>query len=130
MEDQVREILLNGMSIPKFMAFYLASLLGAFIWLLIKTMEGIAKDPKTPKKFSLKHATKGLIKFVITLLVLPWAILYFPDYGPTILDTLFILPDGKTLIELNAGSAFVMGMSIDAFLRKIIASRLTKLPTQ
>ncbi len=131
MNEEVQKILLNEMPVVEFIAYYLASILGAFVWLFIKTIKAIYHDPDTPGTFKRKYMWRGIFKFIISLMILPWVIIYFTDYGPFILELMFKLPQENTHnhigIELNGGSAFVLGLSIDAFIRKITDNQFKKI---
>ena len=132
MNEEVRTILLNDMPVNTFVAYYIASLIGAFVWFVIKTFRGIWNDPDTPSRFSPKYFWRGLIKFGISILVLPWAVIYFPDYGPFILDGLFKFPgveDGEydLVIEMNAGSAALIGFFVDGGIRRLTHHRFKKI---
>jgi len=124
MDPEVQRILLNEMPVVEFIAYYLAALLGAFVWLLIKTFRAIYGDPDTPGHFDWRFMWRGIFKLVISVIILPWAIIYFSDYGPFILELMFKFPSDNQshqhlAIELNGGSAFLTGLGIDAFIRKV-----------
>lgn len=133
MEDDVRTILLNNMPVAQFVAYYLASLFGAFVWFLIKLLKGISTDRDTPQQFQWKYFWRGFLKFIISVLVLPWVVIYFPDYGPFFLKTLFQFPDVTTdelnnvVMEMNAGSAAIIGFFIDMGIRKLTHHKFKKL---
>ena len=131
MEDEVRTILLNGMPVVEFIAYYLAGLFGAFVWFLIKTLRAISKDPETAGRFQWRYFWRGFVKFILTLIILPWVVIYFEDYGPFIMQGLFGFPqlaEGQDLLmEINAGSAALIGFFLDMGIRKLTHHRFKKL---
>lgn len=133
MGDDVTRILMNDMPVAEFFAFYLAGLFGALVWFLIKTLRSISKDNNTPNKFEWRYVWKGAFKLLITIIILPWVVIYFPDYGPFIMEGLFNFPQmeeggGRDLImEMNAGSAAIMGFFLDAGIRKLTKGTFNKL---
>lgn len=133
MQEDVTRYLLNNMPVAQFFAYYLASLLGALVWFLIKTVNGIAKDKDTPSSFSWKYFSRGAAKFLISVLILPWAVIYFPDYGPFFLKLLFEFPAASAedlnnvIMQMNAGSAFLMGFFVDFGIRRITHKTFKKI---
>ena len=132
MEDGVKQILLNGLTVPEFLVLYGAAIAGAFVLLLIKMIKAIGKDARTPNKFSWRYTLKGFLKFLIAMIILPWLIIWFEDYAPVFMETLFFLPDygaesSHLSIELNWGSAFLVGMGIDGIIHKILKKKLSNL---
>lgn len=122
MNEEITKVLLNGMPLAVFIAYTLASYFGAIAWFLIKTVYAINRDPKTPPKFNKKYSYRGLFKLGITFFVLPWAVVYFEDYAPIILDLLFKLGESDSnelLVELTAGSSFILGFMMDVLIRRV-----------
>lgn len=133
MNDEITRYLLNDMPVAQFLAFYLSSLLGALIWFLAKTVYAIGYNAKTPAKFSPRHFWHGAAKFLLTVLILPWAVIYFPDYGPFLLTLLFEFPNASQdqldsiVMNMNAGSALIIGFLIDMIVRKATTNTFKRL---
>ena len=125
MDEEVTKILLNGMPLAEFKAYYLASLMGALLWFIIKTWRGVYADPSTPSTFSWRYFWRGLIKYGISVIALAWAVVYFSDYGPFLLKIFFQFPEvnpealDNVVMNMNAGSAFLLGFFVDFGIRKI-----------
>jgi len=136
MEDEVVRIWLNDMTLTEFKAYYIAAVLGAFLWFGVKTFKGIYGDPDTPNHWSWKYFWRGLAKFGISVIALAWAVIYFPDYGPFIMEGLFQFPQldasedhNHLIVEMDAGGAFLIGFFVDIGIRKITDKSLKKVMT-
>ncbi len=129
MDEEVKILLLNNMPVKEFLVFYGMALLGALVFLFTKIIMAIEKDSSTPREFSWKHTLRGFLKFIIAMIVLPWAVIWFEDYAPIFMKVLFTFPengDSHLNIGLNAGSAFLMGMSIDALVHTLLKNKFKK----
>lgn len=108
---EVFEIWLDGMSVGRFLAMYLAACAGMIIFFLDDVSKGIRKNPETPQGFSWKHFIKGMIRLIINLITLFFVIVNYKD----IMETIF-----QAQATLNGASALVAGISIDAIVKRLV----------
>lgn len=114
MDQEVKEILLNGMEIPFFIAMLLMAFAGAIVFFLWEVIKAIKYDIRTPKKFDFKTMLKmSFLRFLIALIVIPFSVIYFGDISKFIFQL-------KDPLEVNGFAAFMMGMSIDRFIEAIV----------
>jgi hypothetical protein len=117
MSPEIVEILLNGMSFEKFIGFYLIGATGALMFFLSSVYNAIKKDITTPMNFSWKYFMRGMIRIILALISLSFAIVYFSDFS----KHLFNLSDGQ-IVELNGFSALLMGVGIDDLWKKLLSA--------
>ena len=112
MEEDVVTILLNGIPLNQFIAFYIAGLVGAFISLGINIGQAVKNDKTTPKKFTLKKLKVKTIRWVTTLLLLAVGIIFNKEILGAALES-------ATTIELTLWSSLLVGMSTDQLGKKL-----------
>jgi len=117
-------ILLNGMPLAEFWVWYAVALAGAFVYLMSKVYHAINRDPDTPNTFSWRHLSRGLIKFIVAMILIPWGVIYYSDIFPILVDMVTmdsLLPEGVQLnAEINGFSAFLVGLGIDYGVHKVL----------
>ena len=107
MKEEVVNILLNGMSVPYFLAMYLAAWLGVLLFFLGHLLSAIKHNPETPGKFDWPTFWKmSGLRFVIGGVAMAFAIIYFKDFS----KLLFNIDTG---LQVNGMVAFFIGLSID-----------------
>lgn len=110
----------------EFLAYLLVSYLGVIAWVLVKSIRAMRRDPDTPDSFSARLFFVGILRTILSLLILPWAVVYFSDLVPFILKFLLTLPEGMEVpAEINGFSAFILGFVVDYLIDKLRA-RLNK----
>ena len=105
------------MSFEKFIGFYLIGATGALMFFLSSVYNAIKKDITTPMNFSWKYFMRGMIRIILALISLSFAIVYFSDFS----KHLFNLSDGQ-IVELNGFSALLMGVGIDDLWKKLLSA--------
>jgi hypothetical protein len=104
--DEVVKILLNGIPLTKFIAFYIVGLVGAIISFGINVGQAVRRDKSTPSKFKFSHLKIKFIRWVTTILLLAVGIVFNKE----ILGGVF---ESETSIELTLWSSLLVGMSTD-----------------
>lgn len=110
--DDVVKILLNGIPLSQFIAFYIAGLVGALITFGINIGQAVKKDVTTPNKFQLKKVRFRLVRWMTTLLLLAVGIVFHKEI-------LGVLLDSTTPIDLTLWSALLAGMGTDQLGKKL-----------
>jgi len=114
MNGEVKDILLNGMEIPFFIAMLLLSFAGVIVFFTIEVIKSIKYDMRTPKKFDFKTMIKmSCLRILLAIIVIPISIVYFGDMSKLI----FQITDP---LEMNGFVAFILGVSIDRLIDGII----------
>lgn len=106
MDEEVAGLLLNGMPLKQFIVFYLIAVGGALIFFLHNLYTSIKEDSSTPMTFKWRYFVKGLIRVVMSLVSLAFGIIFFGEISLIIFAT-------DQPVELNALSAFLMGVGVD-----------------
>jgi hypothetical protein len=129
MDEEVAGLLLNGMPLKQFIVFYLVAVGGALIFFLHNLYTSIKVDSSTPMTFQWKYFIKGLIRVIMSLVSLAFGIIFFTDISLIIFAT-------DQPVELNALSAFLMGVGVDRLwkgllgvgeeTRRAVAKRMTR----
>jgi TRAP-type C4-dicarboxylate transport system permease large subunit len=106
MEEDVVKILLNGIPISQFIAFYIAGLVGAIISFGINVGQAVKNDQSTPNKFQWNRLKIKAMRWVTSLLLLAVGIIFNKEILGAGLNS-------ETTIELTLWSAFLVGMGTD-----------------
>ncbi len=115
MEDitgEVAKILLNGIPLPKFIAFLIAGLVGSILAFGINVGQAVKKDESTPNTFKWNVLKVKVTRWVISLLTLVVGIIFNKEILGFGLDS-------ATPIELTLWSAFLVGMGTDQLGKKL-----------
>lgn len=115
--DDIVKILLNGIPLSQFIAFYIVGLVGAFISFGINVGLAVKKDAATPNKFSPRKLRFKLIRWATSLLLLAVGIVFNKEILAAGLES-------ASQIELKLWSALLVGMSTDQLGKTL--SRLKK----
>lgn len=104
--DDVVKLLLNGIPLHQFIAFYIAGLVGALITFGINVGQAVKNDTTTPNKFQLKKVKFKLVRWMTTLLLLAVGIIFNKEIFGAMLNS-------ETPIELTLWSSLLAGMGTD-----------------
>ena len=131
MNDDVARVVLNGMPLTDFIAFYGIAVFVSLIMFIMKIHRGIKVDAKTPNKFSWRHFFKGFTKLLVTLMAIAPAIIFFKDLSPFVLNLGLLgdVPEGvdiEIVADVNAFTAFLIGFGIDRVLNTVSEKYLKK----
>jgi len=117
------------MPFKQFIVFYLVAVGGVALFFLHNLYTSIKLDVSTPPTFVWKYFIKGLIRVVMSLLSLAFGIIFFKEISLIIFAT-------DQPVELNALSAFMMGIGVDRLwkgllgvsdqTRKAVAKKFTR----
>ena len=110
--NDVAKVLLNGIPLHQFIAFYIAGLVGALIAFGINVGQAVKNDTTTPNKFQLSKLKFRLIRWMTTLLLLAVGIIFNKEILGAMLDS-------TTPIELTLWSALLAGMGTDQLGKKL-----------
>lgn len=110
--NDVVSILLNGIPLSQFIAFYIAGLVGALITFGINVGQAVKKDTVTPNKFKFKKLRFRLIRWMTTLLLLAVGIIFNKEIFGAMLSS-------ETPIELTLWSSLLAGMGTDQLGKKL-----------
>lgn len=110
--DDVVKILLNGIPLAHFIAFYIAGLVGALIMFGINVGQAIKNDKTTPNKFQLKLVRFKMVRWMTTLLLLAVGIVFHKEI-------LGVMLDSSAPIDLTLWSALLAGMGTDQLGKKL-----------
>jgi len=102
----VLEILLNGIPLHQFFAFYIAGLVGIMISFGIHVHQSVKNDAATPNKFVWVKLKFKLIRWMTSLLLLAVGIVFNKEILAAGLES-------AAPIELKVWSAFLVGMGLD-----------------
>jgi len=110
--DDVVSILLNGIPLHQFIAFYIAGLVGAIISFGINVGQAVKKDASTPKKFNWKVLKVKSVRWMTTLLLLAIGIIFNKEILGAALNS-------EATIELTLWASLLVGMSTDQLGKKL-----------
>lgn len=108
----VVQILLNGISVSQFIAFYIAGIVGAIISFGINIGQAVKKNVATPNTFQWNRLKVKSVRWMTTLLLLAVGIVFNKEILGAALDS-------ASPIELTLWSALLVGMSTDQLGRKL-----------
>ena len=94
MNEDVVNVLLNGMPFAEFIGYYVWAFIGAMLLFWISVGKQIRSNPDTPNTWSWPHIRKGLSKMPLTMILLAIAIVF---WNPQISGMLFEEPTKLTL---------------------------------
>lgn len=120
MQDEFKELFLNGMSLSHFIFYYAMGLIGILMFFLVNLYSAIKTDPKTPPKWSWRAFLRGGIRLLLSLASLALAVLYFKELSPYIFNT----TDGIQ-IDINGFSSFMLGVLIDRLWKSLMSADKT-----
>lgn len=112
MEEDVVKILLNGVPLNQFIAFYIAGGVGAILSFAINVGEAVKKDKATPSKFQLSKLKLKALRILGAVISLAAGIVFWPQISGFLLSS-------ETPIELTLWSAFIVGMGADQLGKKL-----------
>lgn len=112
MEEDVVQILLNGIPLNQFIAFYIAGLVGAIISFGINVGQAVKKNTSTPSKFQWRTLKFKALRWVTSLLLLAVGIIFNKEILGAALES-------TSTIELTLWSSLLVGMSTDQLGKKL-----------
>lgn len=105
--EQLKEILLNGMSLPFFLAMLILALLGVGVFFAREVIHAIKYDNRTPEKFDFKTMFKmSALRIFIGLVVIAITIVYFGEISKLVFQV-------EQPLEINGFIAFSLGLGVD-----------------
>lgn len=116
MDNEVYQLLLNGMPIKEFLVYYIFGIAGALSFFLYSVWNAINEDSNTPSKFSWKFLLKGTIRVVLSLITLAFVVIYFKQISPFMFD----VTNTDVDVKINGFSAFLAGVSIDTIWKALL----------
>ena len=116
MQEEIAKILLNGVPLNQFIAFYIAGVIGAVVSYGFNVGMSMKKDATTPKKFSKTHFKVKIWRLVIAVISIAGRIVFNKE----ILG--FVLASDAS-IELTLWSAVLAGAGWDRFGKAITAKK-------
>lgn len=120
MNEDMQSILLNGMPIGVFLAYYLVGVFGIAFLFLSNLLKAIESDPSTPRTFKWIYFIKGLVRLVLALMALAFGIVYFSELMGYIAE----VPEGAE-VEITGFSALLVGISVDQLSKKLVSLSLS-----
>lgn len=107
MNNEIIDILLNGLSLPFFLAMYISALVGVLVFFIREVLQGLKYDNRTSTKFNWKTMWQmSALRILVGMIGIAVSIVYFPEMSK-------ILFQVEQPLEINGALAFIMGMSID-----------------
>lgn len=116
MNEEMQAVILNGMPLGQFVAYYLVGVFGIAFFFLSNLLKAIETDPTTPRTFQWIYFVKGLIRVVLALMALAFGIVYFSELMGYIVD----VPQGAE-VEITGFSALLVGISVDQLSKKLVS---------
>ena len=116
MNEEMQAILLNGMPLGEFVAYYLVGVVGIAFFFLSNLLTAIESDPNTPGTFRWVYFIRGLIRVVLALMALGLGIIYFSELMQFIME----VPEGAD-VEINGFSALLLGIGVDGLSKKLVS---------
>jgi len=114
MENEIKEILLNGMELPFFIAMLLLAFAGVIVFFIKEVIHAIKYDVRTPTKFNFKTLIKmSILRILLAIILIPISIVYFGDLSKIVFSI-------DNPLEINGFVAFILGMSIDRLIDGVI----------
>jgi hypothetical protein len=128
MSEKLTSILLSGLTPDEFLIYYGIALVGIFARWLYNVSNSILFDPSTPYRFSWRFFAKGLIRLLLSFIVMAFVIARFHEFSDHLVDITF---QGEENIKANitATSAFSIGIGIDEIVKRMVA-RTVKHPSK
>lgn len=111
MDEEVYKILLNGVPLHQFIAFYIAGAGGALLMFIINVGQAVRKDESTAFKFKWSELKIKALRVLGTVITLAALIVFWPQISSLILAS-------ETPIDLTVYSAFICGMGADQLGKK------------
>ena len=107
MKEDVTQVLLNGMTIPFFIAMLILALAGVIVFFIREIIRAMKYDKRTPEKFDFKTMFKmSALRILASLIIIPITIIYFGDMSRIVFGI-------AEPLQMNGFVAFLLGMSID-----------------
>lgn len=113
MENEIHELILNGMPFNQFLVFYGFALAGSISFFLWSLYKAISNDASTPFHFEWKHMIKGAIRVILTIFILAIAIIFWDKVS-------MFLFTSDAPVELNGWSAVLLGVLSDRLMEVIL----------
>jgi hypothetical protein len=114
MKKELIDILLNGMSVPFFLAMFILALLGVSVFFVREIINAIKYDKRTPEKFDFKSMFKmSALRIFIGLVAICVSIVYFGEMSKLMFQV-------EEPLEINGFVAFSLGIGIDRLLDGIL----------
>ncbi len=125
MDEQIPDMLLQGIPIAEFTMLYLVGISGIIIRFLFNLGYGIWWDPNTPKRFHFPSFIKGLARIIVSLFIMALVIARFSEFSHHLVDVEYNiptrLPDGvEIMVKITAGAAFITGSVIDDVVKRVM----------
>ncbi|MCK4823522.1 hypothetical protein KA005_47660 [bacterium] len=116
MEEDVAKLLLNGVPLTQFIAFYIAGVVGAIFSYGINVGVDVKKNTETPNKFSKRHFKVKLWRVIIAAISIAAGIIFNKEI-------LGVMLSSETSIELTLWSSFGAGMAWDRLGKTVTAKK-------
>lgn len=95
-----------------FIAMWIIAMVGVILFFLIGVLRKMNVGSATPNKFSLRLFLKGVIRVIVSVIVIAFAIIYYPELSVQILGA----PEP---LEINGMTALLLGLTLDSIIKKI-----------
>ena len=112
--EEVTDILLNNTDQTKFIVLFSVAIFGTLMLFLNNLYKAITVKTDTPMHWSWRHFWKGFIRIIMTIVALFFAITNWDTLSLIVFNT-------DTVPELNALSAFMLGLGSERLLKGMFA---------
>ena len=120
MDEEVYNLLLNGMPFKHFIVYYVIGVAGGLVFFLGNVYNSIKTDTTTPNHWSWRAFIKGGIRVFLMLITLAFGIVYFPEISPILFNVTDFEMD-VAMVDINSKSAFLMGIGIDRLWKALLS---------
>lgn len=125
MDDEIKGMLLSGITEKEFMVLYLVGLIGFTVRFLAELWAGIRFDRSTPYKFQWRYFAKGGLRMVISMIVLAFVIARFQEFSHYLVDIEFPQPTrvsegNEPIASIAVGGAFIVGLGLDEIVKRVV----------
>jgi len=101
------DILLNGMSVPFFLAMFILAICGVLVFFAREITHAMKYDKRTPEKFDFRLMFKmSAIRIFVGIIAIALSIVYFSEMTKLIFQI-------DIELQINGFIAFGLGMSVD-----------------
>ncbi len=120
MKDEVVNILLDGMPVARFVAFYLVGLVGMLVLFARQVNQSIKTNPNTPDYFSWKRlfSATSITRLLLSVVVLALAVTHYEELMMRLFN---VVESGP----INVVGALILGVGIDKIVDGLVDTGTT-----
>lgn len=115
MENDVSELILNGMPFKEFIVYFGFGMAGLILFFLYSLYKAITTDVTTPRTWNWRAFTKGGIRVILGIILIAISVIFWKQISMFVFAV-------DTPVELNGWSAFGLGILNDRIVEGVLGS--------